>query len=148
MNDPRGSIWRKWDLHVHTPASYHWNGGQRFEYLSVDDKKVVISEIVNKMKTSDVDVFGIMDYWTFDGYLKLKDYIKKRKKFKFEKKILPGMEIRVEAPTEFRLNFHFLLSDQLSNQQLSDFKSCLEIRVEERNRKLSNEAFIDLAKSL
>ena len=24
MNDPRGSVWRKWDLHVHTPASFHW----------------------------------------------------------------------------------------------------------------------------
>jgi|GEM_PF-3693024 len=22
MNYPQGSIWRKWDLHVHTPASY------------------------------------------------------------------------------------------------------------------------------
>lgn len=21
MNDPRGSTWRKWDLHVHTPMS-------------------------------------------------------------------------------------------------------------------------------
>ena len=21
MNDPRGSLWRKWDLHVHTPYS-------------------------------------------------------------------------------------------------------------------------------
>ena len=21
MNDPRGSLWRKWDLHVHTPES-------------------------------------------------------------------------------------------------------------------------------
>jgi len=21
MNDPRGSLWRKWDLHLHTPSS-------------------------------------------------------------------------------------------------------------------------------
>jgi hypothetical protein len=21
-----GSIWRKWDLHIHTPASFHWPG--------------------------------------------------------------------------------------------------------------------------
>ena len=26
---PRGSEWRKWDLHIHTPASFHWDG-QKF----------------------------------------------------------------------------------------------------------------------
>lgn len=25
MNDKRGSIWRKWDLHVHSPASALYN---------------------------------------------------------------------------------------------------------------------------
>ena len=25
MNDPRGSIWRKWDLHIHTPDSIYHN---------------------------------------------------------------------------------------------------------------------------
>ncbi len=25
MNDPAGSKWRKWDLHVHTPASLFHN---------------------------------------------------------------------------------------------------------------------------
>jgi len=28
MNSPRGSIWRKWDLHVHTPVSYTWDGAR------------------------------------------------------------------------------------------------------------------------
>lgn len=28
MNDPKGSVWRKWDLHVHTPSSIiqHYRG--------------------------------------------------------------------------------------------------------------------------
>ena len=26
----RGAIWRQWDLHVHTPASFHWSG-DRFD---------------------------------------------------------------------------------------------------------------------
>jgi hypothetical protein len=34
MNDPRGSVWRKWDLHIHTPASFHWNGGARFALMT------------------------------------------------------------------------------------------------------------------
>lgn len=24
----RGSEWRKWDLHIHTPASFHWKGAK------------------------------------------------------------------------------------------------------------------------
>lgn len=26
----RGALWRQWDLHVHTPASFHWLG-QKFD---------------------------------------------------------------------------------------------------------------------
>ena len=24
----RGSEWRQWDLHIHTPASFHWKGAK------------------------------------------------------------------------------------------------------------------------
>ena len=27
VNDARGSLWRRWDLHVHTPASLYHNYG-------------------------------------------------------------------------------------------------------------------------
>ena len=26
----RGSEWRQWDLHIHSPASFHWHG-KRFD---------------------------------------------------------------------------------------------------------------------
>ncbi len=144
--NPRGSNWRKWDLHVHTPASYHWNGGQLFRDMSTEDQNDAISESINKMADSDVAVFGIMDYWTFDGYRKIQKHIQEHD-IAYEKPIFPGMEIRVTAPTNFRLNFHFLLSDRLSDQQLVDFKSRLEIRIGRSKRSLSAEALIELAKS-
>ena len=32
MNDPRGSLWGKWDLHIHTPKSiYQEYGGNNEE---------------------------------------------------------------------------------------------------------------------
>jgi hypothetical protein len=43
MNDPRGSIWRQWDLHIHTPASY--------DYL---DKSVTSAEIVDALIAAQV----------------------------------------------------------------------------------------------
>lgn len=28
-----GSVWRKWDLHIHTPASFEWRG-ERFQGMN------------------------------------------------------------------------------------------------------------------
>lgn len=67
----RGSEWRKWDLHIHTPASFHWSGGKRFCKMAPQEKKDEMIKIINKINESDVHVFGIMDYWTFDGYIEL-----------------------------------------------------------------------------
>jgi ABC-type lipoprotein export system ATPase subunit len=54
MNDPRGSIWRKWDLHVHTPASHNYKG--------------TFDELIENLKSSEATVIGINDYCTIDGY--------------------------------------------------------------------------------
>ena len=63
MSNYRGSEWRKWDLHVHTPASFEWQG-KRFKEMDRDEKKEALEDIVNTFKGSDVDVFGIVDYFT------------------------------------------------------------------------------------
>ena len=36
----RGSEWRKWDLHIHTPASFHWQGGKRFYDMTREEKHI------------------------------------------------------------------------------------------------------------
>lgn len=50
--NPRGSEWRIWDLHVHTPASY----GGKFE------------DFISNAAKSEAEVIGINDYATLDGY--------------------------------------------------------------------------------
>jgi len=52
QKDSNGSIWRIWDLHVHTPATY---GG---EYKN----------FIENAKNSIADVIGINDYCTLKGY--------------------------------------------------------------------------------
>ena len=69
MTDSRGSIWRKWDLHVHTPASHHWNGGKRFFEMNATERSASLAELVKRVQDLDVAAFAIMDYWTFAGYL-------------------------------------------------------------------------------
>ena len=77
----RGSIWRKWDLHVHTPASYY------YKYRGDD----WINKMINKMNSVDVEVFAITDYFTLNGY---KELLKHRQKI--TKIIFPGIELRLE----------------------------------------------------
>ena len=58
----KGSQWRKWDLHLHTPASYTWDGPK-------DDD--AFKQVIKKINDSDVAVFAITDYWTFEGFQRL-----------------------------------------------------------------------------
>ncbi|NTU79265.1 MAG: hypothetical protein HGA45_07650 [Chloroflexales bacterium] len=146
MHDPRGSNWRKWDLHIHTPASYQWSGQT---YRSITDevqRDKLTRDVIDAINASEVAVFGIMDYWTFDGYLEIKRYLRRHSDVKCTKTILPGIELRVESPTDYRMNVHVLLSDALTEQQLIDFRACLKLR--ELKRNLSNEAIIAAAKKL
>ena len=59
----RGAIWRQWDLHVHTPASFHWPG-QKFDGdLSSDQNQQLVDEMIVAMNQAQPSVFAIMDYW-------------------------------------------------------------------------------------
>ena len=77
----RGSEWRKWDLHIHTPASFH------YEYRGSD----AFTKIAKKINESDMVVFAVTDYFTLDGY---KELIKS--KYGIKKTLLPGIELRLE----------------------------------------------------
>ena len=88
MNDPRGAVWRKWDLHVHTPASFHWNGGKRFVQMTLMERETVLDQVIDKITEGDIAAFGIMDYWTFDGYLAIRDRLVARK-FVLPKAVFP-----------------------------------------------------------
>src|SRR5690606_26505821 len=51
---PRGSEWRKWDLHVHSPASYNFKGDW--------------NQFAIQLGNADCDVIGINDYFSVAGY--------------------------------------------------------------------------------
>lgn len=145
LENSRGSEWRKWDLHIHTPASFHWNGGKKFLETTPQEQDQILQKLFNAINDSDVAVFAITDYWTFDGYLLFKDFLK-RKNLKLTKTVFPGMELRVEAPVNYRLNIQVVLSDELTTQQLQDFKS--KLKIASISRTLSDDALKDFAKSL
>jgi ABC-type enterochelin transport system ATPase subunit len=140
----RGAEWRKWDLHIHTPASFHWTG-QRFNDVDPQGKKALVDQMINAMNAAEPAVFAIMDYWTFDGWFALQDRLQDADAPKLTKTVFPGIELRLQAPMNGRLNAHVLFSDQISKQKLLNFRS--QLKVELINQPLSDESLISLVRS-
>lgn len=118
----RGSEWRQWDLHIHTPASFHWLG----ERFGADPfsaaSKALVDQMIQAMNVAEPAVFALMDYWTFDGWFALQRRLKDPDAPKLKKKVFPGIELRLMAPMEGRLNAHVLFSDEIEDQLLRDFQ--------------------------
>ena len=118
MDFKRGSEWRIWDLHVHSPAS---GFGTESDYPN----------FISNLKSSIADVIGINDYSTIEGYSKIIE--------------LGGVEGKVLFPVvEFRMNnkinhksstatdggvsinFHIIFDNQLTIKQINTEINSLE----------------------
>lgn len=140
----RGSVWRQWDLHIHSPASFHWHG-TRFGSDAAANR-VLIDEMIAALNAAEPAAFALMDYWTFEGWFALKRRLKEHGAPALKKRVFPGIELRLAAPTSCRLNAHVILSDELEDQLLHDFRSSLQVEVV--SRLLSDAALIELARTV
>ncbi|MBB1601514.1 ATP-binding protein [Variovorax sp. UMC13] len=144
----RGSEWRQWDLHVHTPASFHWKGARFDADPNSAHNRGLVDEMIAALNATRPAVFALMDYWTFDGWFALQRRLKEDGAPKLSKTVFPGIELRLMAPMNTpgkRLNAHVVFSDQTSDQILHDFKSML--RIAETGNALSNAALVELART-
>jgi len=109
----RGSEWRKWDLHVHTPASlvHHYGGNDDVAWESF------ISDLENL--PTEFSVIGINDYLFIDGYKKVLEY-KRNGRLSNIDTIFPVVEFRIKkfgGHASFkRINFHVIFSNELDPQ--------------------------------
>ena len=102
---PRGSEWRKWDLHLHAPGT-KLNDQFRVDYGDVWD------EYCRKLHESDVVTFGITDYFSADGYFCASVEFYKRFPDS-EKLFLPNIELRtgdVVNRAQEEVNTHLLFN--------------------------------------
>ena len=144
----RGSEWRQWDLHVHTPASFHWKGAKFDSDVNSDHNRGLVDQMILAMNKAAPAVFALMDYWTFDGWFALRRRLKEPGAPQLLKTVFPGIELRLMAPMNVpgkRLNAHVLFSNEITDQALHDFKGTLRIAGSEDP--LSDEALISLART-
>ena len=147
-NNPfeRGSEWRQWDLHIHTPASFHWNGKKFDPDPNSTNNADLVDEMISAINSSQPAVFALMDYWTFDGWFALKRRLAQEGAPKLLKRVFPGIELRLMAPMTGRLNAHVIFSDKISDQILRDFKAALHVELV--NRPLSDDSLVALARTV
>lgn len=85
INYPRGSEWRKWDLHIHTPAS---------------DGSGTPDEIVDKAIASGLSVIAITDHHSVDYIDLVRDSAKDK-----DLTVISGIEFRSEYGSK---SVHFI----------------------------------------
>ena len=123
---PRGSEWRKWDLHVHTPLSIEQN-----YWENTPDTWNKYLDDLEKLP-ENFSVLWINDYLFLDWYEKVLQE-KNTWRLKNIDLILPVLEFRIEkfAWIEFkdtkRINLHVIFSNELSIETIkSQFLNTLE----------------------
>ena len=129
---PRGSEWRRWDLHVHTPESVLNN---QFG----DDWDTYVYRLFKAAIAHKISVIGITDYFSIEGYKKLNvEYLGQPERLKvmfcdelradpnyLEKigsiLVLPNIEFRIDKFVQTkseeglsRLTMHVIFSDDVS----------------------------------
>lgn len=117
----RGAEWRRWDLHIHTPASQL---GSPFAGITWDS---YVDELEKAAKGHQIAVIGITDYMTIDGYEKLLDIQRDQDKPRLDSILLiPNIEFRCSPQTKegSALNIH-LLVDVAENDHVEKIKRSL-----------------------
>lgn len=112
----RGSEWRRWDLHIHTPQT---KKNDQFAGTTPQEKwdkfyEDILAYIDSEDPTKKVAVLGITDYFSIDNYRKIISDGKITNKFEL---ILPNIEMRITpVSSKSAMNIHFICNPDIVSQ--------------------------------
>jgi ABC-type lipoprotein export system ATPase subunit len=143
---PRGSEWRKWDLHVHSPASHGFKG----DY----------NQFVIQLGNADCDVIGINDYFSVAGYREIrrrladpsgtdgnKAYRESLEKLR-EKTLIPVVECRMtnvlvnKKGSGQRINFHLIFDPAVDPENIETFLKSQQVKGSSIGNRYSDSQFL------
>jgi len=142
----RGSEWRKWDLHIHTPET---KKNDRFEGSTPKEKWEKYIEAINN-SSEEISVVGITDYFCIENYFKFKELTNDgtiTKKFDL---ILPNIEIRVLPVTGSAtpINLHCIFNSKIDSDIENRFLAKLKFSYAGSDYSAKKEELIRLGKTL
>lgn len=115
---PRGSEWRRWDLHIHT------KGTNKNDQFKSEDFEKFCRVLFRKAINNDIAAIGVTDYFSIDNYKNVKDYVRNiddETNFTEDEKrqiknilILPNVELRMLPVTDSGrlVNIHFIFNPE------------------------------------
>lgn len=120
----KGSEWRIWDLHVHTPFSALSSGFGDPNLEATWD--TYVGKLEEKASEKAIAVLGITDYFTIDGYKRLREFQRSGRLQNIL--LIPNIEFRCDQviyrdkdnSEPKRLNYHVLLSPAVSPADIED----------------------------
>lgn len=114
---PRGSLWRKWDLHVHAP------GGKMSDGYSTKDGEPDVEQFCRTVHESDVAVVAVTDYFSLDSYFVVRE--KYEELFPDDDKLLlPNLELRLPVAVNRdgqNVNLHLVFRPTLTKEEADKF---------------------------
>jgi len=137
----RGSEWRIWDLHIHTPETAKNN--------QYGEAKVAWSAYIDKLEATNYAVYGITDYFSISNYLKVKEYQSSGRLQNCC--ILPNVEMRIEPVTGkgTPINIHAIFDPNLSEDELNrEFFRSLKFRYDNSEYSCCKEDLIAFGRAL
>ena len=140
MSIERGSVWNRWDFHVHTPYSalnnqFGFNPSLDYQ-KNIEQFDEYVKQLFTKAVDNNVTAIGITDYFFVDGYKRIQqEYIKKPDKMreifpneslkaKVERiYIFPNIELRLDTfvgEKAHSVNYHVIFSDKIPIQNIEE----------------------------
>ncbi len=137
-----GSIWRRWDLHIHAPTSVFANqfGGNTEEAWE---------DYFSKLEgLTDISVLGITDYWSLEGYKRVQKYKKSGRLANIEL-ILPNVEMRLSTftPAGRACNFHCIFNPDYVDKLDNNFFGKLSFKLHEILYTCKKDSLIELGRA-
>lgn len=123
---PVGSVWRRWDLHVHTPLSMLGNAFKGVEW------DTYVGELEVAAESADIAVIGVTDYMTIDGYERLHEEKHTKGRLQTVSLLIPNIEFRILPSTTDgkALNLHLLVDPKDPDHIQSINNALRNLRIE------------------
>jgi len=127
---PRGSEWRKWDLHFHTPSSYDYQ-----------DKTVSNERIIEVLRKNNISVVAITDHHIVDV-----DRIAKLRELAGDEiTILPGIELCSDTRGDEPIHFIGIFPENINLEFIkNELLAKTNINRQRQNGRRENEIYCDL----
>jgi ABC-type lipoprotein export system ATPase subunit len=129
-----GSTWSKWDLHIHTPETKLGD-----EYLISNENDDVWDIFIDKIDVSDVNVFGITDYFSIDNYERFLNKYLSKEHNGIEKIFFPNIEFRLDISVNKNaeeINIHVIFDCDTEIEEIKHFLDRLETNIKDSGRKI------------